>query len=309
VSFNVKLGVKMGVSGYGSYLSAATINENFNSEKQIFKCAKRHLNFQYCDVNFEKFSRHYSENEGVGLRNSVRIRLYSAVNNVIYDIAKTAFVSISGLFLGFPERVSSYKVNYLKAHVFCVVRDVQEIIGIIATIFSEKFGEYYVQESAFQKECYRSFIEKTHYKPSSVRVFVPWHGVKVDPRAFEESLYDYKLADHLERLGLLRDFCETGRSAAPLDRARLSFQDMTLDQFVDSAPDYMLQELTFEDLYFPFDRSRLKFALMPEDAFERLSIASLKEPEALTKEQIRFIKKRLTYSSISTPVAGLSDVV
>ena len=270
------------------YLASIKDNENLNDEKKIFNYAKEHPQFKYGEVTYQKFTEKYLSDGWFGRK---IIALPAAVCS---GVVKTICHLAKAIFKGIPKAFSD-KGNYLKAQIFYVTRDFQETFGRLVSLFHDKYGQYHIQESQFQKSCYDCFATNTTLNTSSsnssgeswfyMRSSTVKYGVMVDDKAKETSLSDYKEKTVEERNKLVQRF--------NLDQAssQLAQSGTSLDEFVDQADNEMLKDLTLEDVIIPFQHSKLKFALLNEEKFNALTIKDLEE--GINNDQFHFIKKRL----------------
>jgi len=133
------------------YLQAIRENENLKDDKNIFNYAKQSLKYTYGDVSRQKFNVKYSAEGCWAGRKLIALpaAVWSVVVKALYHLAKAILIGIPKAFFD--------KGQYLKAQVFYVTRDFQESYGRLTSFFNDRYGQFHVQESQFQKTCYDCF--------------------------------------------------------------------------------------------------------------------------------------------------------
>jgi|GEM_PF-2480465 len=121
------------------------------SQVDLLEYAKTHLQFRYEDAScYSKFNLDYST-EGWFQRKLIALPLatYSATVRVVYHVV----LAIIGGLKGAPSRN-----KYLQAHIFYIIRDVQESWGWLRVLFDDKKGQCIRENSLFNRECYQCFL-------------------------------------------------------------------------------------------------------------------------------------------------------
>lgn len=264
------------------YLKVIRENEKFKDDRKIFDYTKEHLQFRYGDVNRQKFNKKYSAEGWFGRKiTALPAAIWSGVVKVIYHFVKAIFIGVPKAFFDKGQ-----------VHFFNVARDFQESYGRLASLFNDRYGQFHVQESQFQKTCYDCFIENVKGANSSkltgsyYRLHVLKYGVMIDSEAKKTSLSDYKGKTIEERNKLLHRFNLIQAFS------QFSASDISLNDFIDRTDIEILKILTLEDVIIPFQHSKLKFALLNEDKFNALSVRDLQE-DSINPDQFSFIRQRL----------------
>lgn len=279
----------MGVNfGKTSYLKALRENEHFKDDSKIAFTAKNDLQFKYGDVTAQRFNQKYSADGWLGRKViALPAAAWSGVVKTIYHLALA-------IFIGIPKAFSDQK-PYLRALLFHAARDLQESYGQLASLFNDRYGQFHVQESQFQKACYGCFIANAVYTASRsnltketvsyARSWTEKYGVMIDDEAKKISLADYREKTDEERAKLIQRFKLNPAASLIAD------PQISLNQFVDQAEPEILKLLTLEDLIIPFQHSKLKFALLSNDKFKALTPGDLEEE--INQDQLSLIKLRL----------------
>lgn len=230
------------------------------------KHANEHLQFKYGSASLKNFRT--DEKYRIA---AIPFHLIKGTIATIYRLALTIIPGTTRLVFG--------KASYLKAQLFFALRNMQEMYGRIALIFSRTHGAYHIQESQFHKECYAHFLDGgSHTSGFSFSHSAHFsHGVWVDSTAKDVSLYDYKKKSDFERKALLEKY---------KIKASIPTNDL-----VERLDDKLLKKITFEDLILPVKNSKLKFALMTDEAFEKMTLTEIKDD--IEMAQLKFIKQRL----------------
>lgn len=137
--------------GNSFYLEILEEKEAFSSEKKICEQVKNQLQFKYGDVDQQHFNVKYSS---VGWLGRKMIALPTAawigVVQTSYHLALVVLIGIPLLCLG--------KAEHLKVQVFNLARDFQGCYGCLVSLFNDRYGQFHIQESEFQKACYQYFM-------------------------------------------------------------------------------------------------------------------------------------------------------
>ena len=132
------------------YLKAVLDNPSSSSKEAIIQNAKSNPQFNYDNINFEKFNAKYSSNGWVGRKIlAIPMALFSGIIKTIYHLAIAILIGIPRCLFG--------NSKYLKSQIFSFVRDLQESLGFIITLFKDNYGLYNIQKSQFNKSCYSCF--------------------------------------------------------------------------------------------------------------------------------------------------------
>jgi hypothetical protein len=106
------------------------------------------LQFQYGKSSYQRFSRLYDER----LENKQCIsRKLAALPGAVIALAQLIFHIAESVFSGIPQ-VLSGKRDPLKKASYCVLRDSQELVGRVLSLFHDRVGLYVVQGAQFQKK-------------------------------------------------------------------------------------------------------------------------------------------------------------
>jgi DnaJ-domain-containing protein 1/uncharacterized protein YjiS (DUF1127 family) len=277
------------------YLQVLMETEHLKDDKAIFNFAKESLQFKYGNVNRQEFYVKYSSEGWLGRK---IIALPAAVCS---GFLKTAYHIAKAILIGVPK-IFSDSGQSLKFQIFYTARDFQESYGRLTSFFNDRYGQFHVQESQVQKNCYECFTTnatlnantlnsngaRSNVKSSPfVRFYKSKYGVEVDNEAEQITLSNYKAMTAQERRQVIEQFCLNQVSSM------LPGSNMSLDEFVNhaQADREILDVLTLEDLIIPIQHSKLKFALIDEEKFNALTIEDL--PKDINGSQISFIKQRL----------------
>ncbi|ADI37599.1 putative uncharacterized protein [Waddlia chondrophila 2032/99] len=160
-----------------AYLESIKKEDYLNSEEKIFDYAKNNLQFNYGNVGFREFNDTYASVEGWLGRKVIALPVFFCLG-VVKTINHFATIILQGIVYGTLAgaiRVGAIKIELnnqkvapslltslflsvvferFKKESFYLVRDLQEAFGWLATIFSDRYGQYHVQESQFHKSCY-----------------------------------------------------------------------------------------------------------------------------------------------------------
>ena len=256
------------------YLSIVNEKEGFKSDKQIFRHAKKNLQFTYGSVDRQAFDAKYSS-DGWLLRKVIALPLA-----VWSGTVKTTYHLAQAIFIGIPKTYWDGG-QCLKAQSFHIARDFQESYGWLASIFNDQYGQFHVQESLFHKTCYDCSAPNARMpvKPDSLsppNEYNRW----ITPEMETISLLDYK-----------EEPIEGRKEWSQLFNLnqRLSYSDMSLDEFVAQADETMLKILSLKDWIIPLKYSKMRFAVNKQQ-FITLPIRYLQNCSA---DQFLFIKQRL----------------
>lgn len=132
-----------------AYLYAIKANEALNSENKIFNHAKAGLKFKYGDVSVREFNEKYEARGWFG-------RKVVALPAAIGESATTIYHLVETILSGITPHLGDKK--YLKVQFFYIARELQESFGWLVTLFSDKYGQYHIQEGRFQRSCYDCFL-------------------------------------------------------------------------------------------------------------------------------------------------------
>ncbi|HEY4832628.1 MAG TPA: hypothetical protein VIH61_08740 [Waddliaceae bacterium] len=298
------------------YFSLVQKNDNFSNQEKISQSARNKLQFCYAEIAFDAY-RNISESQdemGTNAFETIKNCGYLLIVEVVSALAKAIFLGIPRVFIDHGD--------YLKAHLFFVIRNSEEIFGRVMAHFNALYGQYLVQESQFHKTCYELFLtnsEQMREAPSQGRgeskMSVSFsrsrtskYGVMIDDEAKKASLFDYREKNEEERKKLVQRFMSNdllsilGAKMMGVSVNIVNLEDSTsnlgqsgnsLDGFVSNYDLDLLKLITFEDLIIPLEYSKLKYALMDDKQFKELTLQSLCENKAFVPEQEDFIKKRV----------------
>jgi hypothetical protein len=260
--------------------------------------------FKYGLVTWETFKNEYSP-EGWQGRKMIALpaAAWTGTVQVVYHLAKAILV-------GIPKALFD-RGRYLKAQVFCIARDFQESYGRLTSLFNDRYGQFHIEESQFQKTYYdafahnvnletsSSFAEKTStkgpkYNGTNGRWFNGDNGNDVwfTDNAKKTSLFEYKTNIAAEDADFLRS------TYNPTEiYLKLSDSHINLAEFMERADEDTLKTLTLGDLMDPIKESKMKFALLSDADFNILTVADLQKKVNLN--QVAFIKQRLNKFSNS----------
>ena len=118
---------------------------------------------QFGQVSYQKFSEEIfsnNENSPIPLVQDIEkkwlTRKITAIPLAIYGLISTIYHLAKGIL--FLPKVFFDQGETLKLHGACVIRDLQETFGRIASIFHDTYGLYHIQEARFHKYLY--FLEQ-----------------------------------------------------------------------------------------------------------------------------------------------------
>lgn len=274
-----------------AYFFSIIKDETLKNHQTIHDFAKTNQNFHYGKVTFKDYEAHYVE-KGWFARKIIALpaALWTFVIKTIWHLCKAIFVGLPAAFEG--------RYGELKANIYSIPRDLQEGLGRLFTIFDDAFGTYYIQESLFQKKCYRKFVEpdplviiKTHLKKVNAchskylkhHVWVSESARKISLRQFTETLENYR-SQLIEKYDMKKQI-----------ELIESKQNSTIIEIINQLSDEDQNELTLEDLILPFEKSKIKFACLDDEKLGKLTIGHLKN---INEDQRSYIESRLQRFSI-----------
>ena len=131
-----------------SYCRAANTASYLNAQGCFLPGAVKHPKISYGQVDFEKFSKHYKSSGWIGRKiTAIPTLILISPLKIIYHLA----LYILNLLTPFPKTI------VLRAGI--VIRDLEEAVGHITVLFYDKLGSYLIQESEYQKTCYRLILK------------------------------------------------------------------------------------------------------------------------------------------------------
>lgn len=137
-----------------AYYKAVTNDKNFNSEFKILDKANKELKFHYGSATRKEFNNDYSP------KGWVERKFKCIPAALMCGLVKTTYHLTQAIFIGVI--ISPFDGGkYFLAKTFSFVQDVKQSGGWLATLFNDQFGQFYVEESAFQKTCYARHLSKT----------------------------------------------------------------------------------------------------------------------------------------------------
>lgn len=226
---------------------------------------KDKIQFKYGSANLAKFNKNYDESGWMG-------RKVQAVPNALLGIVKVVLKIAKVILIQAPLSPCYPGLN-LKANTFEVIRDAQETFGWIATLISDRIGQYHIQESEFQRACYNQVANLRYSYYSS---YTTKNGIVINDDAKKITLYKFKNSTTEDRLYWVKKF-------------NLEISQSALD-FMDYGDIDLLTELTLEDLIIPIQHSKLKYAQMNDSDFLALTIKNVEEAN---HDQLSLIKMRI----------------
>jgi hypothetical protein len=145
---------------YNLYFSTMK-NENVNIDRKSLKReAETSLQFQYGHVSYKSFCKEYNFIMKIGFKENDRIdREATSISSTLWAIAYIIQHLAKAIIPGIPK-VFWGQEKYLKAHIFHVCSDFEQLFGIITSLFFKKYGLYHIHKSQFHKVCYDYFLEK-----------------------------------------------------------------------------------------------------------------------------------------------------
>ena len=191
--------------------------------KNGFKYLRNGLKFKYDVVTPEKFNLKYSPGGCEWFGRKVKALPAAALCGVVKVTCHLALA----IFVGIPKAIFDHG-TYFKARIFSVARDFQESYGWLATLFNDRYGQFHVEESQFQKTCYLFSITKGAIQYDHLS------GSKDE----NLSLCEYKKMSAPERKELVYKY--------NLNSIFYQLSNNTLDEFVDRTDDELLEFLTLK---------------------------------------------------------------
>lgn len=266
-----------------SYLEAFNKNESLKNDEGIFKYVKeKGLRFKYGDVSFQKFNTNYSAKGWIGRKViALPMAIWAGIFKAIYHLAKM-------IFIGYPKIFFKGEVEYLAVQGPYLRRDFQEAYGRLASLFNDRYGQFHIQESQFQKTCYECFTTSSSQSSangnsqSNTKTYHFKNGVWIDQEAKKTTLSNYKEMTIEERKKLLQKFNLNQISS------KLPHSNISLDDFLDRVDPEILNALTLEDLIVPFRHSKMKVALLSKEKLNGLTLGNLNED--INRDHISFLK-------------------
>lgn len=150
----------------GFYLEALKENEIFSSDVKIGEQVKNQLLFKYGEVEKQQFNLKYSTGGWLGRKITALPRfVWFGVVPLTYHLALAILIGVPKVCLGDRE--------YLKVQLYNVARDLQETYGYLFCLINDRHGQFHIQESQFQKSCYRYFLTDDLIKKEKVIPFSP----------------------------------------------------------------------------------------------------------------------------------------
>lgn len=159
VCYNIFLEYKvylvMNFPHFNSYLSG-------DRQSEIFRDARSNLCFKHGTVSFQEYKKNHCYTEWVG-------RKFTALPKAFWHgVIKTIYHLACVIFYGIPT-AAGYKGAYIHIYFSYVARDLQASFGSLATLCSDRYGQFHVIDSKFQARCYEVFTfsewQQTKRKP------------------------------------------------------------------------------------------------------------------------------------------------
>lgn len=133
------------------YLEALKEHKNFSSDVKFFQEIKNQLLFKYGEVEKEQFYFKYSEEGWLGRKiTALPKAAWSGLIHSTYHLALAILIGIPAVFKG--------EGKYLIVQLFSFARDLQCAYGYLTSLINDRYGQFHIQESQFQKSCYHYFL-------------------------------------------------------------------------------------------------------------------------------------------------------
>ena len=158
------------------------------------------LKFKYVNISYEQFTNMFcdsilhAEKNSDWYNQSPSWEKDKLLESFYFNPFPVVVEAVAHLARGiFWSSYSTFRLDFrpLSCTVFYLIRDCQEILGRIMTLYDAIYGSYLVEESRFHKTCYDQFMKETCISPSQPqpqsaaeqRKFAFWLG-------FAERYYD-----------------------------------------------------------------------------------------------------------------------
>gem|GEM_PF-4779093 len=277
------------------------------------------LNFTYGKATFKAYKQATHDSDGwVGRKFYIPVGLLVVSIKTIYHVALTIFQGIPKACFG----------NFLplKNNVYCLVRDVEEALGYVLTLFSDRLGTYLVQESLFQKECYAYFGKKlsgsnnfsnqskTHSSNTNSPKSNFFNSNSKQTNSSNFSSFSFtsntfidgvKIPHYVEAIKIsLKNFKDMATEDQEEAIKKFELQDnidiigkQVFFEKLGAANEKVLELITIVDLKLNIQASKLKIAIQSDEEFKKLTISELKE---VSFAQLKIIKQRLSFTNVKT---------
>lgn len=193
-------------SEFNSYVNAYnscnyTVDDIYKTQKNV------NLNFAIVNLEFENFGKYYTP-QGWCIRKFIALpcAIWSGLVKTIYHLTKAIFIGI------FKARLDGGA--YFQSQLYSTGRDLQESMGWVLSIFSDKYGQYHIQESKYHKYLYdlnvkqvstekTSTVLTSSKSPNNIKVLVepapgdtnPEQFAKLSKEKRDDEDFVYKVID------------------------------------------------------------------------------------------------------------------
>jgi len=120
-------------------------------QSEIFRDARSNLCFKHGSVSFQDYKKNHCYTGWVG-------RKFTALPKALWHgVIKTIYHLACVIFYGIPT-APGYNGAYIHIYFSYIARDLQASFGSLATLGSDRYGQFHVIDSKFQALCYGFFI-------------------------------------------------------------------------------------------------------------------------------------------------------
>lgn len=134
-----------------AYLQTVKENESFSDSRKIFSYARDNLQFKYGYVTRQTFNDNYISTGWLGRKiTALPETFWCGIIKVVYHLAKL-------ILFGILQKYSGTDSYNLKVQCFKIVGDFQEAYRKLTSLFNDMYGQFYIQESQFQKTFYETY--------------------------------------------------------------------------------------------------------------------------------------------------------
>lgn len=166
---------------------------SFCSKRMLDTYISSNLFFSYGNVNYSNYQ--YNSNNYLFRKLMVVSGCVEAgIVGVVSHLARAILYGIPMACIG--------KKYHFKADLYRVVRDLQEGLGWIVTLFHDRAGSYLVQESIFHRKCYDQFEKLRAIPPLSDEV-LQQRGIPYASRKQLRAIFPYRDEEDKRRFALV----------------------------------------------------------------------------------------------------------
>lgn len=152
------------------------------------------LKFNHGVVSRHEFNRNYSKEGWQGRKVvALPLALWNTIVKTIYTLAK--------LIILFPIKIFKERSD-LTAHFYHIIRDLEEGLGWLATLFNDRYGQFLIQDSQFHKKAYNNFLTKGSEKSTIFSNLIDFYDKNDDLKSAIKLFNHFQIYDDNYRLKL-----------------------------------------------------------------------------------------------------------